>query len=74
MSNEETIFAEALGRGSAPARDAYLDQACAGNAALRRAVEALLFAHQKAGGILEAPPVGMQPQARAIIGQGGTYA
>jgi serine/threonine protein kinase/tetratricopeptide (TPR) repeat protein len=59
VKSEETIFAEALGKGSALERDAYLDQACAGNAELRRAVEALLLAHQEASGILEAPPPGL---------------
>ena len=58
MTNEETIFAESLGKTSAAERDAYLDHACAGNAELRREVEALLLAH-KAGGILEAPAVDM---------------
>jgi serine/threonine protein kinase/WD40 repeat protein len=57
VTNEETIFAEALGKGSASERDTYLDHACAGNAELRLQVESLLLAHQKAGGILEAPPV-----------------
>jgi serine/threonine-protein kinase len=56
MTNEETIFGEALGKGSAAAQAAYLDQACAGDAPLRRAVEALLLAHQRAGGILESAP------------------
>src|SRR5437016_2464040 len=59
MTDEETIFAEALGKGSAMERGAYLDEACAGNAELRREVEALLLAHQRAGGILEAPPPGL---------------
>src|SRR5438552_899034 len=40
-------------------RGAYLDQACAGDAALRRQVEALLQAHEQAGGFLEAPPTGL---------------
>src|SRR6266540_536794 len=37
-------------------RAAYLDQACAGDAALRKQVEALLQAHEQAEGFLEAPP------------------
>jgi len=37
-------------------RTAYLDQACAGDAALRRQVEALLQAHAHAEGFLDAPP------------------
>src|SRR5688572_7405866 len=38
------------------ARAAYLDNACAGNDALRRSVEALLRAHERPAGILESPP------------------
>src|SRR5687768_12810348 len=61
MNNEETIFTEALSRPSGPERDGYLRQACAGNADLRTAVDALLAAHQRGDGILEASPIGRQP-------------
>jgi formylglycine-generating enzyme required for sulfatase activity/serine/threonine protein kinase len=54
---EETIFANALKETDPTQRRAYLDQACAGNASLRREVEALLHAHEKAGGILDRPAV-----------------
>src|SRR6266705_1935814 len=37
-------------------RTAYLDQACAGDAPLRQRVEALLKAHEQAGGFLSATP------------------
>src|SRR5947208_1081045 len=40
-------------------RPAYLDQACVGNARLRKQVEALLQAHAQAGGFLDAPPAGL---------------
>src|SRR5437879_3958847 len=40
-------------------RAAYLDQACAGDAALRQQVEALLLSHEQAEGFLEAPPAGL---------------
>jgi serine/threonine protein kinase/Flp pilus assembly protein TadD len=59
VNTEETIFAEALSKGAAPQRSAYLDQACAGNAELRRGVEELLLAHDRARGILETSPVGL---------------
>ena len=42
-----------------PERAAYLDQACAGDAALRKQVEALLQAHEQAEGFLDAPPAGL---------------
>ena len=38
---EETIFAAALEKGTKAERDAFLEEACAGDAALRRRVEAL---------------------------------
>ena len=40
-------------------RAPYLDQACAGDAALRQRVEELLRAHEQAEGFLEAPPAGL---------------
>jgi WD40 repeat protein/serine/threonine protein kinase len=46
------IFDAALKLAEAPARAAYLDQACAGNAALRADVESLLAAHEQAGDFL----------------------
>src|SRR5205823_1008402 len=57
MSNEETIFAEALRKQSAE-RNAYLDAACAGNSQMRQSIEALLVAHERGAGILEAHPFG----------------
>jgi tetratricopeptide (TPR) repeat protein len=55
MKDEEhlmTVFSAALACGSAADRDAYLDRACAGDPALRGRVEALLRAHDRAGGFL----------------------
>ncbi|MCL4788386.1 MAG: serine/threonine protein kinase, partial [Verrucomicrobia bacterium] len=40
-------------------RAAYLDQACAGDAALRRRVEDLLHAHEQAESFLETPSAGL---------------
>jgi serine/threonine protein kinase/WD40 repeat protein len=45
----ESLFAVALGKPTAE-RAAFLDQACAGNVALRQRVEALLKAHAEASG------------------------
>jgi hypothetical protein len=50
-----TIFTAALDNAPA-ARAAYLDKACAGDAALRARVEDLLRAHEQAGHFLEPPP------------------
>ena len=49
---EIAIFAAAL-ELPADQRGAYLDQACAGNGALRRQVEALLRVHDDAGNFFE---------------------
>ena len=56
-SSEETIFGHALDLPVAE-RNAYLTQACAGDAALRVRVEALLQAHDDAGSLLDASPGG----------------
>src|SRR6516164_3779950 len=40
-------------------RAAYLEKACAGDAALRGRVEGLLQAHEQAGDFLETPPTGL---------------
>jgi WD40 repeat protein len=47
-----TVFSAALALGSAADREAYLDQECAGDPALRARAEALLRAHDRAGGFL----------------------
>ena len=57
MTNEETIFAEALGKGSASERDTYLAQACAGNAELRREVESLITADDQGLSFIDEPAV-----------------
>jgi hypothetical protein len=54
---EETIFAAALEKCTLAARLAYLDEACAGDAALRQRVEALLESHFGAGGFLQVAAV-----------------
>jgi WD40 repeat protein len=49
------VFASALVCASAADRERYLSEACAGDAALRAEVEALLRAHARAAGFLEQP-------------------
>jgi serine/threonine protein kinase/tetratricopeptide (TPR) repeat protein len=51
----EAIFFAALEKGSPPERAAYLDEACAGEADLRRRVEKMLAAQAQAGSFLEQP-------------------
>src|SRR5215831_13761177 len=54
----ESIFAAAVALADAEQRTAYLEQACAGDAALRGRVEALLRAHARAGHLLDRPVPG----------------
>jgi serine/threonine-protein kinase len=51
--DEEAIFTTALEMKSAEQRAAYLDQACAGDAALRVQIEELLGAHGRSGRLLD---------------------
>src|SRR5262245_22231494 len=50
--NERSIFMQALDQESPAARAAFLEKACAGDAALRQRVEALLRSHGEAGSFL----------------------
>ena len=49
------IFTEAIKHPVAE-RGAFLDRACAGDAELRREVEALLHAYERLGDFMETPP------------------
>jgi serine/threonine-protein kinase len=63
MSNHqqaEEIFAQVLELTDGRERRALLERACAGDQALRREVETLLAAHERAGSFLE-PPAAMAP-------------
>src|SRR5262245_13946348 len=55
--SERSIFLAALDIADPAQRSAYLDRACAADAALRRRLEALLRSHELAGGFLEQSPV-----------------
>jgi serine/threonine protein kinase/Flp pilus assembly protein TadD len=50
----EALFQRALEHDSAE-RSGFLDQACAGDQSLRREVEVLIAAHEKAGSFIESP-------------------
>ncbi len=56
-SPAEVVFFAALEKATPAERAAYLEEACAGNEALRRRVEALLAAHPQVGQFLERPVV-----------------
>ncbi|HZN35482.1 MAG TPA: serine/threonine-protein kinase, partial [Pirellulaceae bacterium] len=74
----EEIFLAVLERTSPTKRAAYLDEACAGNAALRALVEGLLYSHHEAGSFLDAPLFDAaatmnQPHAERTGAQIGPY-
>src|SRR5437764_7664327 len=54
--SERDIFIAALQNEDPAVRQAYLDEACAGQPDLRRQVEDLLRLHEGAGSFLEKPP------------------
>src|SRR5437867_107430 len=54
--SEESVFTLALAKGDPQERAAFLDQACAGDPALRNSVDSLLAAYE-AGSFLETPAV-----------------
>src|SRR5688500_7090871 len=54
-----------------PARDSFLTKACAGDDELRREVESLLAAHQRAENFIEAPA--MEMAAKAAAAKGNTF-
>ncbi len=68
-NNVKAIFIAALDHEAGPDRAAYLDAACAGNAELKRRVEALLAAHERADEVLGRPdqPVTTDPNASRPI-------
>jgi tetratricopeptide (TPR) repeat protein/tRNA A-37 threonylcarbamoyl transferase component Bud32 len=55
---EEALFREALQRLRGPEREAFLNQACAGNPALRSRLETLIQTHESAEPLLEPPEEG----------------
>jgi WD40 repeat protein/serine/threonine protein kinase len=60
-SHELTLFSEALAAPTPEAQAAYLDQACGNDHPLRDRLEALLRAHQEAGGFLGGPTSAHEP-------------
>ncbi|HTU88538.1 MAG TPA: protein kinase, partial [Gemmataceae bacterium] len=66
---EETLFAEALARIDPTERAAFLEQACGANVELRRRIDELLHAHDKASGLLDKPAVPLEGTSDAAPGQ-----
>lgn len=63
MQSLETLFGRALERPAGPARDAWLQEACAGEPAMLRELQELLAAHQAAPAFLDADPTTGSPAA-----------
>jgi tetratricopeptide (TPR) repeat protein len=71
----ESVFAAAVALADPAERTAYLDQACAGNPALRARIDALLRAHDRAGHLLDqtaAAPAASTIDNALPSGQAGT--
>src|SRR5262245_51597352 len=62
---EEAVFEAAL-RLPRPERAAYLDQTCAGQPGLRRCVEVLLDAVERAGGFTKQPAM-LTPESTVVL-------
>ena len=65
MDREEALFDAALERRSPAEVQAYLDEACAGDAQLRGRVERLLAAHAGADSLLD-PPLNVAAATRDL--------
>ncbi len=65
--NEQTIFASALAKKDPAERQAFLNEACGHDPALRAQVDELLAAGEGAGSFLEHPPVGLEATVDATL-------
>src|SRR5688572_7899633 len=68
----ETIFGKAISIPKAGEREAYLDEACAGDAQLRGEVERLIQHHFRAGDFLEQPAVVFETSPPLAVERAGT--
>lgn len=64
---EQTIFTEALEKSDATERAAFLDQACAGDATLRKRIERLLQHHDGNGGDSELRAAELRPKIEPLV-------
>jgi serine/threonine protein kinase len=69
--SERSIFLAALERSTPAERVSYLDEACAGNPALRQRIEALLKSHEEADDFLEVPALEHGAEGREGEGRPG---
>src|SRR4029079_19096186 len=62
---ERDIFTAALAKADRAQRDAFLDEACAGDIALRKRIESLLTEHEQLGTFMEVSPCETTPDRDA---------
>jgi serine/threonine protein kinase/tetratricopeptide (TPR) repeat protein len=67
---EQSLFIEALEKEDPAERAAFLERACAGDAALRRRIERLLARHEQGGNFLEAPSPGLVSTVDDVLREG----
>ncbi|MCA8999515.1 MAG: serine/threonine protein kinase, partial [Planctomycetaceae bacterium] len=65
--SERTIFLQAIEIADPADRQAYLDQACQGDASLREQVESLLKTHEETSQFLETPAVSFDSADQATV-------
>ena len=65
----ESILAAAVEMGSEAERQQFVDQACAGDAELKRRVDELIENHFRAGRFLESPAPSSSPRSRSRSGK-----
>ena len=70
--NEQTIFASALAKKDPAERQAFLNEACGHDPALRAQVDEMLAADEGAGSFLEHPPVGLDATVDASLSKKDT--
>jgi serine/threonine protein kinase/tetratricopeptide (TPR) repeat protein len=67
---EQSIFIEAMEKEDPVERAAFLDQACAGNSALRQRIERLLRRHEQDDGFLESPALAQVAGTPELLADG----
>jgi WD40 repeat protein/serine/threonine protein kinase len=69
LRDVKAIFLAAVEKSTPAERSAYLDEACAGDALMRKRVDALLQAHEAPGEFFGQPAVGTVPTSAEVPGR-----
>src|SRR5262245_38402551 len=70
VMREQSLFIAAREKADPTGRAAFLEQACAGDSALRQRIERLLQRHEQTGGFLASPISGLAGAAAEPISEG----